>query len=63
MADDALKSFDALRLRFSELHGDIVNKRWVRAVDRLDEIEKAFVNLRSEIRSAAAEGVLTEGKP
>lgn len=53
-------SFDALRAMFSGLHGDIVNERWQKAVDRIDEIEKAFTDLRGVIRTAAAEDVLTK---
>lgn len=53
-------SFDSLRAMFSGLHGDIVNERWQKAVDRVDEIEKAFADLRGAIRTAAAEDVLTK---
>lgn len=58
---DPLTTFDRLRMRFSELHSDLVMNQWTRAVEKVDDIEQAFKELRLEIRAAAAEVTLTGG--
>lgn len=55
---EAMASFDAFRMRFSELHSNLVQMEWNKAVDKLDQIEKAFGDLRRVIREAAAEAEL-----
>jgi hypothetical protein len=60
MSYEVIASFDAFRFRFSELHSDLVGMRLKRAVEKLDQIEMAFSDLRRVIREAAAEEELTK---